>query len=74
MAGRAGLRDLMTLRLPFHSQAKALYGLSALVPASIFGAPRFDILAGRSRAARVLVGLLWGTWALNACGSFWVRR
>lgn len=64
---------VMTLQLPFHSQAKGFYGLSALVPASALGARGFDLLAGRSTVARALLSILWGTWALNACASFWIR-
>jgi hypothetical protein len=64
---------VMTLRLPFHSQAKAFYGLGALVPASALAARGLDLLAGGSRAARLLLSVLLGTWALNACAAFWVR-
>jgi 4-amino-4-deoxy-L-arabinose transferase-like glycosyltransferase len=72
--GCAGLAVfVMTLRLPFHSQAKAFYGLSALVPTSALGARGFDALAGRSTVARALLSVLWGTWALHACASFWIR-
>jgi len=73
LGGTAFAIFVMTLRLPFHSQAKAFYGLGALVPASLVGARGFDVLAGRSRVVRGLLAVLWGTWALNACASFWVR-
>jgi 4-amino-4-deoxy-L-arabinose transferase-like glycosyltransferase len=64
---------LMTLRLPFHSQAKAFYGLSALVPVSLVGAWGFDVLGGGRHRVGLLLSLAWGTWALNAWASFWIR-
>ena len=42
----------MTLRLPFYTQAKAFYGLSALVPLAFCFALGFDALALRVRALR----------------------
>jgi hypothetical protein len=64
----------MTLRLPFYAQAKAFYGLPALVPLSIFAAWGFDLCAIRSRPLRVSLDLILGVWALNACASFWIHR
>ena len=60
----------MTLRLPFYAQAKAFYGLSALVPLAFCFALGFDALALRVRALAPL-GLAWlGAWALLAYLTF----
>ncbi len=48
----------MTLRLPFYAQAKAFYGLSALVPLAFCFALGFDALVLRVRALAPL-GLAW---------------
>ena len=60
----------MTLRLPFYTQAKAFYGLSALVPIAFCFALGFDALALRWRGVRVL-GVVWlAGWALLANATF----
>jgi hypothetical protein len=60
----------MTLRLPFFTQAKAFYGISALVPLAFCFALGFDAIALRWRAFRVL-GLVWlAGWALLANATF----
>jgi tetratricopeptide (TPR) repeat protein len=60
----------MTLRLPYYAQAKAFYGLSALVPLAFCFALGFDVLALRVRAMAPL-GLAWlAAWALVAFGTF----
>jgi hypothetical protein len=64
---------VMTLRLPFHGQAKAFYGSSAFVPVIALGAWGVDVLGRRSPVVRMLVHLWLGTWALNAAASYWIR-
>jgi tetratricopeptide (TPR) repeat protein len=60
----------MTLRLPFFTQAKAFYGLSALVPLAFCFALGFDAIALRWRGLRVL-GVVWlAGWALLANATF----
>ena len=62
----------MTLRLPFYTQAKAFYGLSALVPLAFCFALGFDALALRRRGLRAL-GVAWlAGWALLANATFFV--
>jgi tetratricopeptide (TPR) repeat protein len=48
----------MTLRLPFYAQAKAFYGLSALVPLAFCVSLGFDALALRARWL-ALAGIAW---------------
>jgi tetratricopeptide (TPR) repeat protein len=60
----------MTLKLPYYAQAKAFYGLSALVPIAFCFALGFDALALRRRALAPL-GLAWlAAWALVAYLTF----
>jgi tetratricopeptide (TPR) repeat protein len=60
----------MTLRLPYYAQAKAFYGLSALVPLAFCFALGFDALVLRWRALAPL-GLAWlAGWAMVAYLSF----
>jgi tetratricopeptide (TPR) repeat protein len=62
----------MTLRLPFYTQAKAFYGLSALVPLAFCFALGFDALALRWRGLRAF-GVAWlAGWALLANATFFV--
>lgn len=60
----------LTLRLPYYAQAKAFYGLSALVPLAFCFALGFDALALRVRALAP-VGVVWlAGWALVALVTF----
>jgi tetratricopeptide (TPR) repeat protein len=60
----------MTLRLPFFTQAKAFYGLSAVVPLAYCFALGFDAIALRWRALGAL-GVVWlAGWALLANATF----
>ena len=67
----------MCLRLPFYAQAKAFYGLAALVPLAAVGAWGLDLLAGKGAgwgalARRLVVWTLVGVWALAAFRTYWV--
>ncbi len=64
----------MTLRLPFYAQAKAFYGLSALVPLTFCFALGFDVLLLRRRWL-ALLGMAWLlAWAGLAFGTFFGDR
>jgi hypothetical protein len=63
----------MTLRLPFYAQAKAFYGLSAIVPLAVLGSRGLYVLARRARIAHAVFDVLVGVWAINALAAFWVR-
>jgi tetratricopeptide (TPR) repeat protein len=62
----------LCLQLPFYAQAKAFYGLSALLPLSVLAGLGFEILTRRSWLAAALLSLLLGVWALNAYATFWI--
>ncbi|HYH45278.1 MAG TPA: glycosyltransferase family 39 protein, partial [Thermoanaerobaculia bacterium] len=69
----------MCLRLPFYAQAKAFYGLAALVPLAALGGWGLDLLAGRGAGGlavlrRLAVGVLVGVWALASLRTYWVDR
>ena len=60
----------LTLRLPYYAQAKAFYGLSALVPLAFCFALGFDALALRARALAPL-GVAWlAGWCLVVLATF----
>jgi tetratricopeptide (TPR) repeat protein len=58
------------LRLPYFAHVKAFYALGAAVPFCACAALGFDVLARRSRAAALALGVAVGTWALCALASF----
>ena len=61
----------LTVRLPFYAQAKAFYGLSALVPLALCFALGLDALAFRVRALAPL-GVVWlAGWACVAFATFY---
>jgi tetratricopeptide (TPR) repeat protein len=61
------------LEVPYAAAVKAFYALPALVPLCAFGAIGYDWLAGKSRGAGFLLGLLLTLWALNSLASLWIR-
>jgi tetratricopeptide (TPR) repeat protein len=63
----------MNLKLPFYCNAKAFYGLLALLPISAAAATGWETICRTSRMARPLLCLLMGTWALNAYSSYWIH-
>jgi tetratricopeptide (TPR) repeat protein len=70
LGGTLFLLLTFTLRLPYYAQAKAFYGLSALVPLAFFFALGFDALALRRRALAPL-GVAWlAGWALVSLVTF----
>jgi hypothetical protein len=62
----------LSLQLPYYAQAKAFYGLSALIPLCALAGQGFDVLTRRSRIAGALLSVLLGVWALNAYATFWI--
>jgi len=64
---------VMSLRLPFYSESRAIYGLPAELPFCAFGVLGLEFWAARFRKARacLLVGL--GVWLLTVYASFWIR-
>jgi tetratricopeptide (TPR) repeat protein len=64
----------MSLVVPAHSQLKAFYGLSALIPFCAVGAVGLDFLAQRNTIVRSLVCITFGLWAINTCACYWISR
>ncbi|MDB6110681.1 MAG: Photosystem assembly protein Ycf3 [Pedosphaera sp.] len=63
----------MNLKLPFYCNVKAFYALITLLPMCAFGAIGWDILSRQLRLFRIVLCIAFGTWALNAYASFWIR-
>lgn len=61
----------MTIQAPSFQQAKAFYGLSALIPLGVFAAFGAELLARWLGRARILLWLGLGIWAMNTYASFW---
>jgi tetratricopeptide (TPR) repeat protein len=62
----------MTLKVPSYAQAKAFYGLSALVSVCFFGALGWETLTNRYQQLRIVLGVLLLTWALNVIATYWI--
>jgi Flp pilus assembly protein TadD len=63
----------MTLKIPSYAQAKAFYGLFAIIPFAVFAARGFEPLLSRWRAAALPVFVMLGTWALTAYLALWIH-
>jgi tetratricopeptide (TPR) repeat protein len=63
----------MSLKLPFYSQSKALYGLPAVLPCCALGAVGLDFWAARFPRARPVLLTWMGVWLLTVYASFWIR-
>jgi tetratricopeptide (TPR) repeat protein len=62
----------MTLKVPSYAQAKAFYGLSALIPLCFFGALGWETMTrGRTRLRSVLSSVLL-IWAMNSLATYWI--
>jgi tetratricopeptide (TPR) repeat protein len=62
----------MTLKVPSYAQAKAFYGLSALMPLCFFGALGWETLThGRARL-RFILSALFLVWAMNSFATYWI--
>jgi Flp pilus assembly protein TadD len=63
----------MSLKLPFYSESRAMYGLPAVLPFCAFGALGLEFWETRLRAARPILGVGLGVWLLTVYFSFWIR-
>jgi Tfp pilus assembly protein PilF len=64
---------VMSLKLPFYSESRAMYALPTLLPFCAFGALGLEFWTARLHKARpILYGFL-GTWILTVYTSFWIR-
>src|SRR5438034_3588184 len=62
----------MTLKVPSYAQAKAFYGLSALMPLCFFGALGWQNLTRGHVRWRSVLGALLLIWAMNSLATYWI--
>jgi tetratricopeptide (TPR) repeat protein len=62
----------MTLKVPSYAQAKAFYGLSALMPLCFFGALGWATLTRARAWLRFILGALVLVWAMNSFATYWI--
>jgi Flp pilus assembly protein TadD len=60
----------MSLKVPSYAQAKAFYGLSALMPLCFFGALGWETVTNTWTHSRFIIGTLLVVWALNSLATF----
>jgi tetratricopeptide (TPR) repeat protein len=63
----------MALRVPYHSQIKAFYGLFMLLPLGAFVGLGLDWLAARGRAFAGCAAVLLVLWAMTSYATYWMR-
>ena len=63
----------MNLKVPSCAQAKAFYGLCALVPLCSFGAAGWEILTRGRKWLQFALGTMLLVWAMNSFASLWIR-
>ncbi|MGA7273926.1 MAG: glycosyltransferase family 39 protein [Candidatus Udaeobacter sp.] len=62
----------MTLKIPSYAQAKAFYGLPALMPLCFFGALGWETLTHPRVWLRFILGALVLVWAMNSLATHWI--
>lgn len=62
----------MTLKVPSYAQAKAFYGLSALMPLCFFGALGWETLTHERARLRFILSALFLVWAMNSFATYWI--
>jgi tetratricopeptide (TPR) repeat protein len=63
----------MCLKVPSYAQAKAFYGLCALVPLCFFGAVGWEVLTRGRKPQRFVLGVIMLVWAMNSFAALWIR-
>jgi tetratricopeptide (TPR) repeat protein len=63
---------LMTLKVPSYAQAKAFYGLSAIMPLCFFGALGWETLTSKSKPLQLILAMLILVWAMNSFAAYWI--
>ena len=63
----------MSLRVPSYAQAKAFYGLCALLPLCFYGAVGWEALTRGRKWLQGALGTVLLVWALNSFASVWIR-
>ena len=73
-SGALGLAMIfMSLKVPSYAQAKAFYGLCALVPLCSFGAVGWEVLTRGRKSLQFALGVILLVWAMNSFASVWIR-
>jgi tetratricopeptide (TPR) repeat protein len=62
----------MTLKVPSYAQAKAFYGLSALMPLCFFGALSWETITRTRVWLRFILSTLALVWAMNSLATHWI--
>jgi tetratricopeptide (TPR) repeat protein len=62
----------MTLKVPSYAQAKAFYGLSALMPLCFFGALGWETLTHARSRLRSFLSALVLFWAMSSFATYWI--
>ncbi len=63
----------MSVKLPYYSESRAMYGLPAVLPFCAFGVLGLEFCAARFQKARPFLGVCLGVWLLTVYASFWIR-
>jgi tetratricopeptide (TPR) repeat protein len=63
----------MSLKLPYYSESRAMYGLPAILPFCAFGVLGLEYWALRFHKARSFLLVCLGVWLLTVYASFWIR-
>jgi tetratricopeptide (TPR) repeat protein len=63
----------MNLKVPCYAQARAIYGLCALVPFCSFGAVGWEVLTRGRKPLRFVLGTILLVWAMNSFAALWIR-
>jgi len=64
---------VMSLKLPSYSQAKAFYGLGAMLPLAVFGVLGMEYWMARGQIVRNIFCLPLVLWLVTVYASFWIR-
>ncbi len=64
---------VMSLKLPYYSESRAMYGLPAVLPFCAFGALGLEYWTTRFSQARYFLYVCLGVWLLTVYTSFWIR-
>ncbi len=62
----------LNLEVPAYAEAKAIFGLAALIPLCAFAAAGWEFLCLKLGRAGIAAGVVFCAWALTSYASFWV--
>ncbi|HEX3987872.1 MAG TPA: hypothetical protein VHZ30_00490, partial [Verrucomicrobiae bacterium] len=64
---------VMSVKLPYYSESRAMYALPAILPFCAFGALGMEFYSTRYRHSRSTLSFCLGVWILVVYASFWIR-